>query len=371
VSSRRLRTAAIALAAIALLALVVFAVSRLDLHRVGDALIGATPGWIVLALLLMAASMFFRAISWQQILEAALPDIRIPGMPVLRATMIGVLASALIPGRVGEATRVVVLARRLEGSSRRLIAVIAGTVFSQTLINLLALAILLVVTLTSVQLPSGGTTGIALALAVPLLICLLILFGPKLMTIAAAARWARIALAAKTLERLLRLARQGLAAFARPRHGIPAILSQLFAWALQWMSCYAVLLALDLQTEAGLSAAAAVLLAVNLSAILPPTPSNVGVFQAACLVVLTAYGVGAGSALAYGIILQAIEVLTALLLGVPALLGEGLALKDLRSTAERSAEAELAASEASAEEATGAERAASAEAIERSGDEGA
>jgi phosphatidylinositol alpha-mannosyltransferase len=64
--------------------------------------------------------------------------------------------------------------------------------------------------------------------------------------------------------------------------------------------------------------------------VLPATPSNVGVFQAACLVVLAAYDVGAGPALAYGIILQAIELLTALALGVPALLREGMTWQDIR-----------------------------------------
>jgi phosphatidylinositol alpha-mannosyltransferase len=98
-----------------------------------------------------------------------------------------------------------------------------------------------------------------------------------------------------------------------------------------------VVLALGLQTHASLLTAAAILLAVNLSAILPATPSNVGVFQAACLVVLAAYGVGAGPGLAYGIILQAVEVLTALALGIPALLGEGLSWEDLRLGREGSA----------------------------------
>ena len=121
--------------------------------------------------------------------------------------------------------------------------------------------------------------------------------------------------------------------FARPRYGLPAIAMQLLAWALQWLACYAVLLALGLQDETGLAAAAAILLAVNVSAILPATPSNVGVFQAACLVVLAAYGVGAGQDLAYGIILQAVEVVTALALGVPALLREGLKWGDLRREA--------------------------------------
>jgi phosphatidyl-myo-inositol alpha-mannosyltransferase len=115
---------------------------------------------------------------------------------------------------------------------------------------------------------------------------------------------------------------------------VTAIAFQLLAWALQWLACYSVILALGLQSKAGLAAAAAVLLAVNLSAVLPATPSNVGVFQAACLVVLAAYGVGAGPALAYGIILQAVEVVTALILGVPALLREGVSWQDIRSSRE-------------------------------------
>ena len=147
--------------------------------------------------------------------------------------------------------------------------------------------------------------------------------GPRLLSAAARSRSLRVALAAKTIARLLVLARRGLVVFARPRYGIPAVAAQLTAWGLQWLACYAVMFALGIQHHGGLAAAAAVLLAVNLSAILPATPSNVGVFQAACLVVLAAYGVGAGNALAYGIILQAVEVVTALALGIPALLERG------------------------------------------------
>ena len=142
----------------------------------------------------------------------------------------------------------------------------------------------------------------------------------------------RVAPAAATLARLLRLGRQGLAVFANPRHGIPAVLLQLLAWTLQWLACYAVLCALGLQSEDGLIAAAAVLLAVNVSAV-TRHPVERRVFQAACLVVLAAYGVGAGPALAYGIILQAVEVLTALGLGIPALFGEGMTWRDIRGAA--------------------------------------
>ena len=53
-------------------------------------------------------------------------------------------------------------------------------------------------------------------------------------------------------------------------------------------ACYILLAALGLDDLAGLGAAAAVLFAVNVTAVLPATPSNLGVFQAACVAVLGA-----------------------------------------------------------------------------------
>ncbi len=328
------RRAGAIVAVILLAALLAFAVSRLGLHRIGHALVTASPGWIALAFVLMGSSLVLRSISWHEVLRAALPKTPIPWLAVTRATMIGVMASAVVPGRVGEPARVVVLTRRLIGSTKRQLPIVAGTVFSQTLINLLALAILAGVTFTSVPLLSGHPAGIATAIAIPLLIAALVVTGPRLLALGQRARSERIAHLANALAGMLALARRGLIVFARPRFGSGAIGAQLLAWALQWLACYAVLLALGLQHKAGLAAAAAILLAVNVSAVLPATPSNVGVFQAACLVVLTAYGVGGGPGLAYGIILQAVEVLTALALGIPALLGEGLTWREIRAGSE-------------------------------------
>ena len=117
---------------------------------------------------------------------------------------------------------------------------------------------------------------------------------------------------------------------------------QLSAWALQWLACYLLLVALGLDEKAGIGAAAAVLFAVNLTAALPVTPSNVGVFQAACIAVLSAYGVGKTDAFAYGMILQAVEILTAVALGMPALLREGMTWRDLRQRALHATPVELA-----------------------------
>jgi phosphatidylinositol alpha-mannosyltransferase len=328
--SRWVRPAGLAAAAILLAGLLAFALSRLDLSRVGHALITATPGWVALAFVLMSLSLLLRAISWQQVLRAALPDTAIPLAAVARATMIGVMGSAVFPARIGEPSRVLVLTRRLDGPTKRLLPIVAGTVFSQTLINLLALAILATVTFTSVPLLPGHPAGLAAAITVPLLVCALVLAGPRLLRSGRRARSARIARTANAIGGALYLARRGLRVFADPSHGAGAVVCQLLAWTLQWLACYMIVLALGLQAHASLVTAAAVLLAVNVSAVVPATPSNVGVFQAACLVVLAAYGVGAGPGLAYGIILQAVEVLTALLLGAPALLREGMTWSDIR-----------------------------------------
>ncbi|HTR89571.1 MAG TPA: lysylphosphatidylglycerol synthase transmembrane domain-containing protein [Solirubrobacteraceae bacterium] len=326
----RLARAAILALALALAALLAYALTRLNLGRVSHALLHARPEWILLALGLMALSLIFRSISWHEALRAALPHTHAGWLQVARATMIGVMASAVFPGRIGEPTRILVLTRRLEGRARRLLPIVTGTVFSQTLINLLALACLATITFTSVPLVNDHLSGLVAVLAVPLALCALVIFGPALLRLGERSRLPRVRVAARAVARLLALARQGLVVFVSPRHGIPSVAAQLLAWDLQCLSCYALIRALALPVSTPLAAAAAVLLAVNVSAILPATPSNVGVFQAACLVVLAAYGVAAGPALAYGILLQAVEVITALLLGVPALLAEGLTWRDIR-----------------------------------------
>ena len=103
------------------------------------------------------------------------------------------------------------------------------------------------------------------------------------------------------------------------------------AWAIQLSACWALLYALGLNGQAGIGAAAAVLFAVNVTAVVPATPSNIGVFQLAVISVLhTGFGIGTADALAYGVILQAVEIATAVALGLPALVREGLTWSDLR-----------------------------------------
>jgi phosphatidylinositol alpha-mannosyltransferase len=107
--------------------------------------------------------------------------------------------------------------------------------------------------------------------------------------------------------------------------------------------------ALGLDTHAGVGAAAAVLFAVNVTAVVPATPANIGVFQAACVAVLAGvYHVSTPEAIAYGIVLQAVELTTALIMGLPALVNEGLSWREVRLRTMHAAPVQLSPLPASA-----------------------
>jgi phosphatidyl-myo-inositol alpha-mannosyltransferase len=248
----------------------------------------------------------------------------------MQGTFIGVLMSSTLPARLGEPSRALIVARRL-GRARETLPVVLGTMVSQTLLNLLALLILGCVTLSSVSVLDGHDRALLLIALAPLAALVAVLLAPVLIPPAAVSRSRRLQAALAGLRGVLLRLRDGLRVFSRPRRAALATVTQLCAWALQWLSCWLLLMALGLDSHAGVGAAAAVLFAVNVTAVIPATPANIGVFQAACVAVLAgAYHVSTPDAIAYGIVLQAVEVATALLMGLPALLNEGLSWRDVR-----------------------------------------
>lgn len=318
-------------------ALIVLAINKLNPSQVGSRLAHTELGWAFVALALMVIAFLARAESWFAVIRAALPEAHLGRGVVRRGIMIGMVGSTVAPGRLGEAARALVVARRLGDPSRN-VALVLGTVVSQTLINVVALAVLAIVTLLGAALSGARAEAIIGAVGVPVAIALIAVGGPPALRRAAGSRVSWLRRGAEWVYHQLTHFRRGLVVFRRPRAAAHAILTQLAAWALQWVACYAVILALGLQHQANLIAAAAVLLAVNVTAIIPITPSNVGVFQAACIAVLAPFGISASQGLAYGLILQAVEIAAAVGLGVPALLREGLSLAELRRGAETSAE---------------------------------
>ena len=245
--------------------------------------------------------------------------------------MIGVLMSATLPARLGEPSRALVVARRT-GRPRENLPIVLGTLVSQTVINIVALIILGIVMFSSVDFFSGHQNALLFAAIAPAVLLLFVLIAPIVLRYGpGGTRFNRARRAMTQVNGALKRVRAGLTVFSKPRLGAIASVSQLSAWALQWLSCFLLLRALGLEHQAGIAAAAAVLFAVNITAVLPATPANLGVFQAACATVLhTGWHVGYGTGVAYGVILQAVEVATAILLGMPALLKEGMSWREVR-----------------------------------------
>ena len=320
--------------------LAALALQRIGIASIGRAMLAATPVWVLAAFALMCASMLLRSEAWHAILRAALPNIRVRRRDTARATMIGVLMSATLPARLGEPSRALILSRRV-GRVRDRFPVVLGTMVSQTILNILALVVLGAVMFATVGLFQGNEDALVLATLAPVVLLLLVFSAPWLLRRGRPTRFQRVQQAAAAVRRAMVQVRFGLEVFRHPRLGGWAAFNQLAAWAIQWLACYVLLVALGLDERAGLGAAAAVLFAVNVTAALPATPSNLGVFQAACVAVLSAYGVGKTDALAYGIILQAVEIATALAMGMPALVREGMTWKDLRLRALHAAPVEL------------------------------
>jgi phosphatidylinositol alpha-mannosyltransferase len=297
--------------------------------RVAASLVASKPGLIAAGLALMCAAMFARALSWHSILAAAPTWRPVKRRDAMQGTFIGVLMSATQPARLGESSRALIVARRL-GRARETLPIVLGTIVSQTLLNLLALLILGGVTLSSASVLDRHDRALALIALAPLAALLALALVPVLAPPAALPRSRRLRALFAVLRRSLLRLRDGMRVFANPRHASVATFAQLAAWALQWLSCWLLLSALGL-SHAGVGAAAAVLFAVNVTAVVPATPANVGVFQAACVLVLAgAYHVSTPEAIAYGIVLQAVELASALIMGLPALVNEGLSWREVR-----------------------------------------
>jgi phosphatidyl-myo-inositol alpha-mannosyltransferase len=329
-SQRALRRGAVVAASLGGLALALLALVHIGVGRVATSLLASSPGLLAAGLALMCASMFARAIAWHAILSAAPTWRKAKRRDAMQGTFIGVLMSATLPARLGEPSRALIVARRL-GRARETLPVVLGTMVSQTLLNLLALGILGVVMFSSVDLFNGHHGALIAAALAPLGALAVVLLAPVLLPRAAISRLLRLRVLLAALRLSLVRVREGLLVFRHPRQAAVAAIVQLGAWGLQWMACWLLLMALGLNSHVGVAGAAAILFAVNVTAVLPATPANVGVFQAACVAVLAgAYHVSTPDALAYGIVLQVVEVATAVLMGVPALVTEGLSWKDVR-----------------------------------------
>lgn len=286
--------------------------------------------WIVAGLALNLLSVLSRAISWHLTIRQALPDPHPRFTHVFSAFGIGLLGNAILPARAGELARVAVLRRHLPhgpGTS----ATLLGTVFAHRLFDLFPVALLIAYVLTTAKVPHWAVTSFLVVGFV----------GGALFTLAVvSARRGSSSLhdGSGTARRLLGMARQGLAVMRAPLAAAAAIFFQTVGWALQLLAVWVVTEAFDMNVP--LSAAALVLLLMNVATIFPLWPGNVGLLQAAVALPLRQYGVAYPTGFAYGLVLQAIEMSVGVGVGLLMLAREGLSFATLRDLEDEQASEE-------------------------------
>ena len=249
------------------------ACTRLDL----SALRVTALGWVVTVLALNSASMLLRAFAWL----GALPGTA----HVRRWSRAGDDdRSARLRARAGRAcepVRTWLVSHHLP--QRNALALVVGTLLSQMVLNLRLVA------LSALALPGAlSWHGRILVLAWPLALVVVIIIATRI---------------AWPLRAPGRGARDGLAIFpsrAVERRSPGCSSAPRVCDARRVRAAPA----LHLRVDAPLATAAAILVAVNVTAAVPVTPSNIGVFPAACIGVLAGAGVASGLGLWYGLLLQ-------------------------------------------------------------------
>jgi uncharacterized protein (TIRG00374 family) len=219
--------------------------------------------------------------------------------------MIGYMVNNILPLRAGEALRVVVLHEEA-GTSR---AEALATAVSERVYDVLALLVLLLVA--SPFLPDVTWLRRAAVVTIVLLVLLVVVFvvlvrygeRPVRFLLRPAARFPRVSeervgYAAASIVR-------GFSALRRPAIAGPAFAVTTISWLVLAFSFWLAMQAFDLGV--GYGAAPLVVISINLALVVPSSPAAVGVFEAATLVALRAYGIETSLALAYAVVLHALN----------------------------------------------------------------
>ena len=306
------------LALVIAVAILLLMASRLDVSAVWRALAGVR--WELLAVTgaIQATGLWLKAERWT--LAIAAGGRKRPRARAFAATVIGNAANLLVPARMGDVLRALVLRRHNDVSaSQALMAAWSVNLFDVVVVGLLLLA-------------SGSAFVPRRVLAVVLLAGLLALGTMALAH--ARSDWVRqlerrlLRGGATGLRAPLERARQGLRFLGHGRALAGVLGMTLLIWSCDVLTCLAAMHAFGVRL--GLAPAAVLVGATALSFAIPLTPGNLGIFQALCVLVLGAFGESAERAFAFGLGAQGFSLVAGVAWGMALFHREGLDFAWLR-----------------------------------------
>jgi uncharacterized protein (TIRG00374 family) len=312
------------------LAACIFILHTVDLGASADVLRRARPAPLALVVVFIAIQVSLRSWRWQILLASGATPARVPVRRIVGPMLVGYLANAVLPARLGEAVRAGVLSRR----ERLSFPTVLGTVVLERIVDTASMALLVALAATQVGAPAWLVgIGIFVFAASALIIVVLGTVGIEPL-VGLAERVARVlplaGLSARVLVPAERFAR-GIRVHDRRRATLAAAFFSGGCWFLEALNFWLIAQALGL----GLSPAGGLLVAgiTVLGTAVPAAPGYIGTFELAAITVAETLGVSPAQAVAYALLAHLMTIVPLIIGGAVSMVGLDLGISDLNASA--------------------------------------
>lgn len=309
-----------------------------SLDELGNALANFNAWYLFPAVLISFLLQVFRSYRWQ--LELS-PLEHVPLGRVWVVTSVAYMCINLLPARLGEFVRPWLMSKR---SGVTFSNVVGNLVVEKTMDSVCIVFYILVGLLTTSDLPAwvrqGATVPATMAAVLVVLVILLWTKGEPFFD-----RWVIRYLPERFgvgLKKFVRALLDGMQILPNPRLVAGVFVVSLALWFLPILSSWVAILAFSFDVP--FNAALIVFIFIGFGTALPQAPGMIGTYQYACILALGLFGVEKADALAYGIVLNGIQLITLVLQGIVALPLAGVTLDDFRRAQEELGEGEASAS---------------------------
>jgi uncharacterized protein (TIRG00374 family) len=308
-----------------------------DVSAAWEVLSGANLLVLALVLGVIAAQLVVRGWRWRVVLPHRPDGSPVPVAHTISPLLIGYLGNAVLPARLGEPIRAVLIARREQLDALESF----GATMLERLVDIVTLALIGLVA----ALALGAewwivAVGAAAGFGGLVVLGLLVTVGFSRLADIGVAILHRIGLGART-QRLQGWARSFAAGVDRGRSVgrlAGALGLSVVAWALDALIFYIVAMALGI--DLGYAGAVLVGAVAVLATAIPAAPGYVGTFELAATATAVALGVPRPEALALAVLVHVMTVVPVALAGAAALVSTGTELGRLAEEAEEVEEAE-------------------------------
>lgn len=314
-------TAAVLLAALSLW----LAVGQADWASVTSTIASVDWRALLLALLTVLTTTLLKAVRWQLLLHSS--GTRTSFIGTFRVLLIGQMGNSLLPARLGDAARLILMSRRTRAGAP---AVVGTLVAEKALDGFLGLLLIMVLAAWAPLPVWLQSPALALALITAMALLLLVLATLPSRTGTPSQEspfsWLPEDLY-RHISRTWAKFRLGTSILRSPRLGLAALALSVTIWSIAALTNYAALSGLRMQVP--FWGHWLVLATGYVASFLPAVPAQVGVFEYACVLAMTAAGLSSDAALGFGITLHFVVYAPPALLGPLAAASEGLSWRRL------------------------------------------